>query len=339
MRKNDNKKQNIRKYVSAILIVFAFAICCCVLISIFHLNLIKVTLPEYVQPSLKEDGSFAFNIDKDRLKYDYCFSDDTSLPENIALDSLSLIVTSNNGSYTFEVGSTLENAASLLNKGGYALFKTVWTCGQKEMSELYADSLTVRKHISLKPYVHFRSDGNFNWNPYIDYESLFASVGDRSQYNPDLRAALQSLSVTAQRYGEDLMKIETWSSFTSPTGLSIESVLQSYGVTIMDTVFIITDNDLISDNIRRLSLKNFCVLQYIDHGLDVSVDREAILSFFSIQKDSIAGKAIDAISLTAERQGDKYCISTFCTISDLDVPAVLYENGISLEDTCFFIPI
>lgn len=330
-------KKNAKTIAILCVLLFLFGVMASVLSIVFLFNPAKIDVSQYVLISDDGSGSYQFAIDKDRIRYDFCFPDNEKLPENIALNSLSLIVSPSVSSVHFEVGSYLEDAGAMLSSGGYVLYNTVWNWTTSEITSEYASSLKVPKHISLKRYVRFRSDGNYNWIPYIDYPLLFESVGDRIEFDSSLKSVMSSLSVSANSCSDGSIKIETWSSFSSPSGLSVDNVLHSCGVTITDTVFLVNIEDILATETQPLSLKSFCVYSHAENGINVKIDKESIITTFGFSSGSAAAEAIDALSVYVENRGNYYYISAYFSATDLDVVSVLLNNGVSLQDTEFTI--
>ena len=334
-------RQSNTKKISSILstIVLVLAIASIVLAYNSGASLAVINIPDYILITASDKGTYTYAIDKDRIKHDFFFPEGTLFPENSSLSSLSLIIDPQPDSVKFEVGSTIEAAGSMLKKGGYALANTVWTWTTADISKKYAESLSVPKYISLKEYVHFRTDGNCHWIPFIDYDGLLLSVGDRVIFDASLNSVLRSLSVSANECSDDKIKIETWSSFSSAAGLTVESILQSCDVTIIDTVFIMDTKEIVERDLKPISIKGYCSYYYTNTGISVIIDKTSLISDLLIMQDTSVGKAIDALSLNVEKQNDRYIVSVFSTASDFDVVNVLKMNGLTLTDTSFYIPI
>lgn len=329
------KQQSVSLFIILIILITLLGLSVCFFVINYNIAPAKINIPDYLIISKDDTGLYQYSLDVDRIRYDFCFPESYDLPENIAIDSLSLIVSPAGDSIRFEVGSYLENAAEMLSSGGYALSNTMWIWNDSEILNQYAIGLTVKKNISFKEYVHFRSDGNYNWIPYIDYASLYASIGDRILYDSSLQDVLKSLTVTITACSDYSYKAETWSSFSSPAGLSIESVLQSCGVKLSDTVFIISRNEIITRENHPLSIKAYCIVSYSGSHLIVEIDKDRILSDLGFDKGSAAEEAIQALCVSAEKNGSMYRVSVYSSITDLDIVKILYDNGVSLQDTYF----
>ena len=309
----------------------------CVLFLMSDLGLTRIPISDYLLISLGEDGEYSYSIDKHRIKKTFYFPEETSLPENRALESLSLLVSSSYGTTGFEVASYLDNARQLLKEGGYAISNTVWTWKNDQIKSQYSKLLSVQKTISLKDFALYYSDGNGNWMAQVDYDSLITSIGDRIIYDSRLKSAITSLSFSLSPCGDGSYKIETWSAFSSEQGVSVEKVLNSGGISMEDTVFIISESDILNHFTRTLRLQTYCVLREAQNGIRIDIDKASILQEYSFQQGSDAAKAIEAISLNAVEEGNGFRVTVCSNASDIDIIKTLLNNGVKLTDTDFFI--
>ena len=331
--RKDNDRIKIYVIISALVLIVG--IVGCFALFYFNAHLTGIRIPDYINISKKEDGSYSFSIDTERIKYDFFFTDDYSLPEYRSLDTLTLLVDRYDGKYRFAVGSTLEDALGMLQQGGYTLYDTNWTWTSDEVARRYNTSFTVQKHICLKDFVRYKADGNYNWQAYIDYDALSASVGDRILYDVSLMNAIQSLFVSATDQKDGTLRIDTYSSYSSAGGITVDDVFHACRIFIYDTVYIIDKSEICSRWQRPLSLKDYCVFTQGDHGIEVEINKSAIVSDYSFSRGSLAYDAVNALSLRIDRIGETYTVSASSSVPDIDISEVLYNNGVTLTDSYF----
>lgn len=334
--KNEKREKNTRFLLLGALTIVS-GILACVLFLISDISLIKIHINDYLMISIDENGLYSFCIDKERIKHSFHFPDDPSMPENKALDSLTLIVTPLAGQTRFEVGSYIDNTQTYFKEGGFILSETVWNWTDQQISASYTSFLSFRKTIFLKDYVRYRSDGNGNWIPEIDHDSLSLSIGDRLRYDTTLKAAVDSLWVSSAQCPDGNFKIETWSSFQSSQSVTVEDVLHSCGIWMEDTVFIIDSDKILEKSLTPLHLQSYCIFRENELGRYIDINKQAILEDFAFSPDSSAGKAVEALTLSISENENCYSVSVYSSVNDFDVIQVLHGNGVDLCETSFYI--
>lgn len=332
----DNKEKKTRVYLLCALIFLLGAIAS-VLFLLSDIGLTKINVSEYLLISMEEDGTYSFSVDTHRIKKTFRFPEARSMPENRALDSLSLIVSASGTGTRFEVGSYLDNARALLKEGGYMLSNTVWSWTQEQVKQEYAKLLSVPKTISLKDFATYRSDGDGNWSPEIDQDLLARSIGDRLRYDSRLEEAVKSLSLSPTVCADGTLKIETWSSFPTSQGLTVDAVLRSGGVSVKDTVFITDISEILSQSMRPLRLLSYCLMRETGEGAFIEIDKASVLSDLGFSPGSKGAKAVEALELHVQASGDRYVVSVYSKATDLDIIKVLNDNGVELTETEFVI--
>ena len=326
-QKNSGHKVALLLAVLAVLVGLAAA-AVIVLKSLFP---VIISVPEYVNIAKNGENAYTFSLDSSRIRQVFCFPEDFSLPENEALDSLFLQVAENGVSYSFEVCSTVENAAALLLKGGYRLDETVFSMTAAEVSERYGALLKTAKTVSIRAFTRYYSDGNGNYSARLDTDALSKAIGDRLKSNVSLKQAVGSLSVVSSVSGTGL-HVETWSVFSASEGLSLTDVLQAGGITVVDTVFDADESLIRSRGTETVSLIPYYLLSVGETGIAADIDTAALREKLPFAADSAADKAIGALGVRVTDSGSYYKLEAVSTNPDIDILTVLENNGIILTD-------